>query len=89
MSALNLRLPDSLHDQVRVLASQDNVSMNQFIALAVAEKVSALLTIDYLEQRAKRGSREKFDAILDKIRASDGLPDAADRLPEGASITLP
>ncbi len=69
MSALNLRLPDSLHDQVRVLASQDNVSMNQFIALAVAEKVSALMTVDYLAQRAKRGSREKFDAVLDKVRA--------------------
>ncbi|MCB0162394.1 MAG: toxin-antitoxin system HicB family antitoxin, partial [Caldilineaceae bacterium] len=45
MSSLNLRLPDSLHDQVRELARQDNVSINQFITLAVAEKVSALLTI--------------------------------------------
>ncbi|MCB0162314.1 MAG: toxin-antitoxin system HicB family antitoxin, partial [Caldilineaceae bacterium] len=39
MSSLNLRLPDSLHDQVRELARQDNVSINQFITLAVAEKV--------------------------------------------------
>jgi len=86
MSALNLRLPDSLHDQVRILAGQDNVSMNQFIALAVAEKVSALMTVDYLEQRAQRGSREKFDAVLDKIRASDALPEEADRLPDGVII---
>ena len=35
--------------------------MKQFIALAVAEKVSALMTVDYLAQRAQRGSREKFD----------------------------
>lgn len=89
MSALKLRLPDSLHDQVRVLASQDNVSMNQFIALAVAEKVSALMTVDYLAQRAKRGSREKFDAVLDKVRASDALPEEADCLPPGAAITAP
>ncbi len=89
MSALNLRLPDSLHDQVRLLASQDNVSMNQFIALAVAEKVSALLTVDYLEQRAQRGSREQFDAVLDKVRTSAAQPDEVDRLPEGTTITMP
>lgn len=88
MSALNLRLPDSLHNQVRVLAGQDNVSMNQFIALAVAEKVSALLTVDYLEQRAKRGSREKFDAILEKIRVSDATPEEIDRLPPGAVLHI-
>jgi len=86
MSALNLRLPDSLHNQVRSLAQQDNVSMNQFIALAVAEKVSALMTMDYLEQRAKRGSLKDFDTVLDKIRASDALPDEADRLPEGVTV---
>lgn len=88
MSALNLRLPDSLHNQVRVLANRDNVSINQFVALAVAEKISALLTVDYLEQRAKRGSREKFDVVLDKIRASDAQPDEADRLPADATIQI-
>lgn len=60
--------------------------MNQFIALAVAEKVSALMTVDYLEQRAKRGSLKDFDTVLDKIRASDALPDEADRLPEGVTV---
>lgn len=85
MSALNLRLPDSLHDQVRVLTNQDNVSMNQFIALAVAEKVSALMTLDYLEQRASRDSREKFDAVLEKIHAAAAPPDDADRLPLDAT----
>ncbi len=88
MRRLNLRLPDSLHNQVRVLAGQDNVSMNQFIALAVAEKVSALLTVDYLEQPAKRGSREKFDAILEKIRASDAAPEEMDRLPADAVLHI-
>ena len=86
MSALNLRLPDSLHDQVRVLADQDNVSMNQFITLAVAEKVATLLTVDNLEQRGQRGSREKFDAVLGKIRASAALPDEAERLPADAAL---
>ena len=66
MSTLSLRLPDSLHKQVRELAQQDGISINQFISTAVAEKLSALMTEDYLEQRAQRGSREKFLAVLAK-----------------------
>ena len=41
MSSLSVRLPDSLHDKVRELARRDHVSINQFIATAVAEKTSA------------------------------------------------
>lgn len=52
--------------------------MNQFIALAVAEKMSALLTVEYLEERAARGSREKFEAVLAKVR--DVEPLAHDKL---------
>ena len=64
MSMLSIRLPDSLHKQVKKLAKQEGVSMNQFIALAVAEKMSALMTVEHLEKRARRGSREKFEAVL-------------------------
>lgn len=67
MSTLSLRLPNSLHDHVRKLAEAEGVSINQFISTAVAEKLSALMTSDYLEARAARGSRESFDAALDKI----------------------
>ncbi|MCB9161298.1 MAG: toxin-antitoxin system HicB family antitoxin [Caldilineaceae bacterium] len=67
MSSLNLRLPDSLHDQVRELARQDNVSINQFITLAVAEKVSTLLTIEALKEARARGDRAEFERILDEI----------------------
>ena len=41
MSTLSLRLPDSLHEKVRELAAQDGISINQFIATAMAEKMSA------------------------------------------------
>ena len=67
MSTISLRLPDSLHDTVRNLAKQDSISINQFITVALAEKISALMTEDYLVERAKRGSKEKFDAIMAKI----------------------
>lgn len=78
MSALSLRLPKSLHEQLRELAKEEGISVNQFVMLAVAEKVSALSTIEYLEKRAKRGSREKFLEILS--RAPDVEPEEHDKL---------
>ena len=67
MSTLSLRLPDSLHRQVRLLARREGISINQLIASAAAEKVTALMTEEYLTERSKRGSREKFDAVLGKV----------------------
>ena len=79
MASLSVRLPDSLHQQVRKLASQDNVSINQFIVSAVTEKMAAFLTRDYLEERAKLASKEKFRAALAKVPAVE--PEPQDRLP--------
>lgn len=78
MSTLSIRLPTSLHKQLKSLAAQEGVSMNQLIALAVTEKMSALMTVDYLKERAKRGSRQKFEAILAKV--PDVEPEEYDRL---------
>ena len=78
MSTLSLRLPDSLHAKIRELASEEGVSINQFLTLAAAEKVSALLTVEYLRERAGRGSREAFDAVL--ARVPDVEPDPKDRI---------
>ena len=74
MGNFSLRLPNSLHRQIKKLAAQEGISMNQFITLAVAEKMSALLTVDYLEARAKRGSRGKFEAVLAKVPDREPLP---------------
>jgi uncharacterized protein (DUF1778 family) len=78
MSALSLRLPKTLHEQLRELAQEEGISVNQFVVLAVAEKVASISTIDYLEKRAKRGSREKFLEILSKV--PDVEPQEFDRL---------
>src|SRR3954453_6699261 len=67
MSTLSLRLPESLHKRVRELAKQEGISINQLISTAVAEKMAALMTVDYLEERARHGSREKFLAVLAKV----------------------
>jgi len=54
MSALSLRLPESIHRHIREIARKEGVSINQFISSAVSEKISALMTEDYLEKRATR-----------------------------------
>lgn len=77
MSTMSLRLPDSLHATARDLARKEHASVNQFIATAVAEKVSALMTEDYLMARAKRGNRSEFRKILAKV--PDVEPDEQDR----------
>jgi len=74
MSTISLRLPGSLHDKVRELAKQENVSINQFITLALAEKISALITEDYLTKRASRGSRDKFEQAVAKVADVEPLP---------------
>ena len=78
MSSLSLRLPDSLHNSVRKLARQEHTSLNQFIILAVAEKMSALATEDYLRQRGLLGSRKKFLQVLKS--APDVEPEEFDAL---------
>ena len=78
MSMISLRLPDSLHETVRDLAKTDHVSINQFVATALAEKISVLITGEYLEKRAKRGSRRKFENAMGKV--ADLEPDEYDRL---------
>lgn len=67
MSTLSLRLPDSLHKKLKELAEKEGVSMNQFITLAVSEKMSALLTVDYLKERAERGNRKTFEEIMSEV----------------------
>ena len=77
-NVMSVRISKSLHHQVRELSKEEGISMNQFIMLALAEKVAVLQTIDYLENRASRGSREKLLAVLDK--APDVEPDDYDKL---------
>ena len=78
MSAINVRLPDSLHKMAREVATQDHISLNQFITSAIAEKISALTTESYLEERAKRGSQAKFRQALAKV--PDVEPEGFDKL---------
>jgi len=79
MSALSLRLPESIHRHIKEIAAKEGVSINQFILTAVTEKVSVIMTEEYLAERAERADREAFRAILDSV--PDREPWPGDELP--------
>jgi hypothetical protein len=78
MSTIRLYLPDYLYKMARQLADKENISINQLITLALAEKISAPTTEDYLKERAARGDRDKFLAAMAKV--ADIEPEEDDRL---------
>jgi hypothetical protein len=78
MSTLSLRLPNSLHKKIKEFSREEGISINQFIASAVSEKMSAFATLDYLEMRAKRADKKKFKEAL--LKVPDVEPAEFDRL---------
>jgi len=79
ISTYPLRLPRSLKDAVERLSKEEGTSMNQFVAVAVAEKVSALATARFFEDRKARADFKAFDKIMrrrsgDRPRQGDEMP---------------
>ena len=75
-----LRLPRSLKKAVERLSAQDGTSINQFVAMAVAEKVSALETATFFEGRKARADFKAFDRIM--RRRGGEPPREGDEIPE-------
>lgn len=78
-SVYQLRLPRSIKAAVEKMAREEGVSMNQFMANAIAEKISVLNTADFFEQRASRADYETFDRVM--RRTGGEPPRAGDELP--------
>ena len=74
MSALSLRLPNSLHNHIKEIAKREGVSIKPFISSAVAEKISAIMTEEYLAQRAKGADKKQFKKMLGQVPARPPLP---------------
>lgn len=74
MSQYALRIPDSLAGYAKELAREDNVSLNQFIVVALAEKVSALKTAAFFQERAARADHDKASSILDTVKHQPTIP---------------
>ena len=80
MTALTVRLPNSVHQKVKELALRDEISVNQFIAAAVSEKMASVMTLDYLKLEAAKGSRSDFDRFMNLV--PDAPTEPGDEMPE-------
>lgn len=74
MSTLTFHLPDSVRAQVEELARRDGITVDQFLASAAAEKVSALKGVEYLESLAGQANRSDWDFVLSRVPARPPLP---------------
>jgi len=81
MSTLSLRIPDSLHRTLKSAAEQDGVSINQFVSLAVAEKLSAMQTFNLIAEKAAKGSQENFLKAMSMVPAGEVVE--GDEIPSG------
>jgi len=79
MTALTVRLPNSVHQKVRELAEREEISVNQFIASAVSEKMASVLTIDYLKAESAKGNCSDFVYFLSMV--PNNAPLTGDELP--------
>ncbi len=78
MKTLTMQLPDSLYSKISQIAVRENLSLDQFITIAVSAQVSAWITKDYLRERSERGSWEKFQKVPEKV--PDIEPEEYDKL---------
>lgn len=80
MSTFALRLPESLYAHAKLLAERDQASLNQFITVAVAEKVSALQTAEFFAQRAGNAQKDDLTKLLLQVKSRQPLE--GDELPK-------
>ena len=83
MSAITIRIPESIYSHLKKVAKGDGVSINQFFVTAAAEKLAALDTEIFLRNEAAKGSASRGLKTL--AQAPDTAPEAEDRIPAGYS----
>jgi len=74
MTTIQAQVPDPLAKQVEELAEQEKVSVDQLVSIALAYQVSAWRKRDTVTERAGRGSWDKFDRVMSKVRDVPPLP---------------
>ncbi len=73
MSSLTVRIPESLYNGLREISKREGVSINQYIALAVTEKMSVINTMDAISERKKKGRKDDIFDILSKVKSRPPL----------------
>ena len=75
ISTYPLRLPTSMKDAVARVSKEDNTSINQFVVVAVAEKLSAMRTEDFFAERRARADPKAAMAILSRAGGEPAAPE--------------
>lgn len=75
---LSTQIPDALYQQLKILADKENISIEQLVTIALSAQISAWMTKDYLEEKATKGSWEKFQKVLNKVSTRE--PEDYDKL---------
>ena len=75
-----LRVPPTLLAEARKAAESEGVALNQLITLALAEKISAMRTEEYFEERARRADSARVNRILARV-GKGNPPVEGDELP--------
>lgn len=79
MSNYPLRLPETLMDDARGMAKAQGVSVNQFLATVIAERVGELKALNYVRARIAHADRANARAVLALV--PDRAPMAGDEMP--------
>ena len=77
-TSYSLRMPKSMMTEAKEIASEDGISLNQFICFSLAEKIAAFKAIKYVDERASRADRAAFEKIMANVPKIE--PDEEDRI---------
>jgi predicted transcriptional regulator len=80
MTAFTVRMPNSVRQKVKELVQRDNISVKQYIASAVSEKIALVMTLDYLKSEASKGQRGDFDSFMGLVPSAPAIAD--DEVPQ-------
>jgi hypothetical protein len=78
MTTISTKIPDTLFRQAKTIAEREDITLDEFIALALASQISSWNVGKNFHERAKRGDWEKAREVLAK--ALDVEPEDYDKL---------
>ena len=64
MTALHVMIPDEVQEKAREIAERQHITLDDLTTMALVEKLSAMIPDPYLQERANRGDRKKFEAAM-------------------------
>jgi hypothetical protein len=80
MSQYALELPEALVQAAQEVAQAQQTSLDDFVCVALAEKIAASRTAQYFRTRAGRADPQAFLAVLDRIMQAAGQVVEGDEL---------